>query len=289
MILCNICGSYYPLFDSACPACGKLPGKVDGFISYAPELAKTDSGFKSEYYENDAHLESSHFWFRARRELIVSTLRDYCPAFCSFLEVGCGTGNILGKIATEFPISRLYGSEILTSGLHFASARLPSIEFIQMDARNIPFINEFDVIGSFDVLEHIKEDEQVLRQIYKALRTDGVVLLTVPQHMWLWSAVDEYSCHVRRYSANELHQKLEDAGFIILRSTSFVSTLLPALILSRLLYKKVSDKADDRAELRIAPWLNALFYKLLSTEMTIIKRNYDFPIGGSRFVVARKP
>ena len=105
---------------------------------------------------------------------------------------------------------------------------------MQMDARNIPFVDEFDAIGAFDVLEHIEEDEQVLAQMHDALNHADVVLLTVPQHAWLWSLVDDYSCHVRRYSAKELHGKVRVAGFEILLSTSFVSSLLPIMLASRL-------------------------------------------------------
>src|SRR4030095_1631809 len=101
-------------------------------------------------------------------------------------------------------------------------------------ARRIPFRGEFDVIGAFDVLEHIKEDEEVLAQMYQATRPRGGVLLTVPQHSFLWSEVDDYSRHVRRYSASELKAKVKRAGFETLRTTSFVSLLLPVMFISRL-------------------------------------------------------
>ena len=81
-----------------------------------------------------------------------------------------------------------------------------------MDARNIPFESEFDVIGAFDVLEHINEDTEVLAQIYTALKAEGLMLISVPQHPWLWSSLDEYACHVRRYTALDIQQKIEAAG-----------------------------------------------------------------------------
>lgn len=126
---------------------------------------------------------------------------------------------------------------IFTSGLSIASARLPTANLIQVDARRVPYIDEFDAIGAFDVLEHINEDKLVLKQIYRALKLHGVMLLTVPQHPWLWSSVDEHACHVRRYTAEELHRKVVTAGFQILRTSSFVTAILPAMIISRL-YKK---------------------------------------------------
>lgn len=102
-----------------------------------------------------------------------------------------------------------------------------------MDATAIPFVGEFDVFGAFDVLEHVEEDEQVLIQMRDALKPRGVMLLTVPQHAWLWSPVAD-SCHVRRYAAKELQVKVKAAGFEIVRSTSFVFSVLPAMFASRM-------------------------------------------------------
>ena len=64
---------------------------------------------------------------------------------------------------------------------------------IQMDARSIPYTDEFDVVGAFDVLEHVEQDAEALSAMYRACRTGGGILITVPQHKFLWSAVDEYA------------------------------------------------------------------------------------------------
>ena len=75
------------------------------------------------------------------------------------------------------------------------------------------------------------EDETVLRQVAKALRPGGRLLITVPQHQFLWSATDETAHHVRRYSCqSDLRAKTERAGFHVLRVSSFVSFLLPLML-----------------------------------------------------------
>ena len=261
----------------------------DGFPAYAPALAQEGGGFKTAYFAELAPLEAEYFWFRARNRLIVWSLGKYAQGLQSFLEIGCGTGYVLSGIASAFPGVRCHGSEIFTAGLAFAAARQPTSDFMQMDARHIPFVDEFDAIGAFDVLEHIEADVQVLQQMYAALKPGGIMLVTVPQHTWLWSPVDEYACHVRRYSAPELHEKVAGAGFEILRSTSFVSSLLPALWVSRFVKKGSPEDFDAMAELRISPWMNSLFFKLLSAELWLISRGLSFPAGGSRLLVARKP
>ena len=259
-----------------------------GFAAYAPALAQKGGGFKAAYFDDLVRLEEGHFWFRTRNRLITWALGKYCPEFRSFIEIGCGTGYVLSGIAGAFPGSQLHGSEIFTAGLVFAAARQPNIDFMQMDARQIPFVDEFDAIGAFDVLEHIEEDEQVLVQLHDALRSGGVLLLTVPQHAWLWSSVDDYACHVRRYSAKELHDKVKAAGFEILRSTSFVSSLLPAMWASRFVQKKPMKDVDATAEFRISAWLNCVLEEIMGAEVYMIRNGVNFPLGGSRLIVAKK-
>lgn len=247
-------------------------------------------GFKTHYFKELVELEAENFWFRARNRLILWALEKYSPKLKSFLEIGCGTGFVISAISKRFYEARLLGSEYFEEGLVCARQRVPGAEFAQMDARHIPYESELDAIGAFDVLEHIEEDEVVLQQIYKALKPGGVVFVTVPQHRWLWSAVDEYACHVRRYGANELHQKVCRAGFQIIRSTSFVSTLLPAMYLSRLSQgNKTNMSIDDVAGLRINPILNKLFEWMLNFELSLIRVGVALPVGGSRLLVASKP
>lgn len=286
---CLTCQYNFSSSLTECPACGFSPLLEEGFPLYAPDFAATGGGFKSSYFAELANLEGRNFWFRSRNKLIVWALNKYLNDFQSFLEVGCGTGFVLTGVSHAFPSATLLGSEIFTAGLGFAAKRLPSVKFIQMDARNIPFHEEFDVIGAFDVLEHIEEDEEVLRQFHIALKPHGCILLTVPQHAWLWSSVDEYACHVRRYSAVDIHSRIEASGFKIVRSTSFVSTLLPAMFLSRYLQQGQSaENIDVTTELKLPSLLNSIFYMLLSFETLLIKLGFNFYVGGSRLVVARK-
>lgn len=286
---CLSCNFLFSSNLEACSSCRSARPITNGFSSYAPRLAQAGGGFESRFFHQLAPLEASNFWFRARNELILWAIKSYCPHFKSLLEIGCGTGFVLSAIAETYPQATLYGSEIFVEGLSFAAARVPSAKMMQMDARIIPFHDEFDVIGAFDVLEHIEEDTIVLSQIYSALKPQGYLLLTVPQHPWLWSVVDEYSHHVRRYTAKEIQKKVEGAGFRLQRSTSFVATLLPLMAASRLRSKKVSlENLDPMAEYRLSPSVNSILLSILRVEQKLIQRGINIPIGGSRLLVAQK-
>lgn len=288
MKCCPACNTQFPSSQNNCTACNYAPTKIDGFEAYAPELAHGGGGFKASHFSELAALESANFWFRARNEIIMWAMKKYIPQLQSFLEIGCGTGYVLSGVSKEFPSAQIWGSEIFVAGLPFAADRVPTAKLMQMDARKIPFNDEFDAIGAFDVLEHIEEDIEVLLQVKSALKSNGILLLTVPQHQWLWSASDEYACHVRRYSAKELHTKLASAGFEIIRSTSFVSLLLPAMYAARTKKANVESENDPTSEFKLPAPLNTFLYKTMRMEIAMIKAGINFPAGGSRLVVAKK-
>ena len=160
------------------------------------------------------------------------------------------SGYVLSGVAEANPQLEVSGSEIHSAGLNYAANRVKHAGLFQMNGRAIPFEDEFDVIGAFDVLEHIEEDVKVLAQIFRALSRGGGVIVKVPRHRFLWSQPDEYACHVRRYEAQELHDKVEQAGFWVERETSFVSVLLPLMFMSRLSKRKPVENYDATGELR---------------------------------------
>lgn len=287
MFRCSSCRDVHP--DVACPRCGWAPTFVDGFAIYAPELTHEGGGYDPDIFDDLAPLEENSFWFRSRNLLIQSALRDAAVSPDSFFEIGCGTGFVLTGVGSAFPQTRLVGSEIFVEGLAHARRRLPAAELVQVDARNLPYTEEFAAIGAFDVLEHIEEDEQVLAEMHRALRPGGTLVVSVPQHRWLWSPADDYAHHVRRYSRAELHEKVSDAGFEVVRDTSFVSLLLPLMLVSRTVDRLLRRPYDPRREMQIRPGLNAVLGHVMRLERWLIRRGVRFPVGGSRLVVARRP
>ena len=285
---CLHCSRSFESHDWLCPYCSWQPEKSGSVPIFASVLANSGSGFKASYFAPLAAREASHFWFRARNALIVWALGKYGTNVTSFMEIGCGTGFVLQGIARRFPAFRLVGSEIFAEGLAFAAERIPGGEFLQMDARKIPFWEEFDAIGAFDVIEHIEEDETVLKQIQCALKPGGLLLLTVPQHRWLWSAVDDHAMHVRRYEARELHAKVVRAGFRVVRSTSFIVSLLAPMFAYRLMQRGEGNTFNPHEGLKMNPILNKIFEQCLYLERALIQGGISFPIGGSRLVVAIK-
>jgi SAM-dependent methyltransferase len=289
MKFCLMCKEPFDDESWKCPSGGHELAKSIGIVSFAPDLAAQNDGFDPELFRRYALLEEGNFWFVARNALLKKLMLRHFPQASNILEIGCGTGFVLANIRAAYPAARLSGSDIYTEGLGFAQQRVPSATLFQMDATAIPFHEEFDLIGAFDVLEHIGDDAAALKQIHQACKPGGGVIFTVPQHPSLWSRMDEYAHHKRRYTRAELLEKMRAAGFKVRYATSFVSLLLPAMWLSRVLQRNappVEDGIDPG--LRIHPWVNALFGAVMAVERGLLALGITFPAGGSLLVVAEK-
>jgi SAM-dependent methyltransferase len=244
--------------------------------------------FPAASFARLAACEDASFWFRSRNRLIVWALRRYFPAFHEYLEIGCGTGYVLSAVEAAFPAANIVGGEAHEAGLEQAARRVRRCRLAQLDAQNLPFRGHFEVIGCFDVLEHIEDDARVLRECCAALRHGGGIVITVPQHPFLWSASDEYARHVRRYTRKALLARLRSAGLQPLMATSFVSLLFPAMVLARLQRRSLDSRYDPHAEFSLGRHANALLERVLDAERALIDLGVRFPLGGSLLVVARK-
>ncbi|MGE7989999.1 class I SAM-dependent methyltransferase [Pseudomonas sp. NPDC089554] len=241
-------------------------------------------------FEKLASLEASNWWFQSRNRILIWAIRTHIRTFSSYLEIGCGTGYVLEGIHKAFPSVALKGSEYFNEGLVHARKRIPSAEFTQLDATQMNAHDEHDLIGAFDVIEHIEEDQLVLNNLARALEKDGSLIVTVPQHRWLWSEVDEFACHKRRYTRDELLGKLADAGLRVEYVTSFVCLLVPLMWLSRVLSNRNKGKGpyNPESEFLIPRWLNACLNGVMKLEFGLIRLGLRLPFGGSLLAIARK-
>lgn len=267
--------------------------EIDGIRCYAPEQALAHTDYPEEGFDVTAAVEARSFWCRSRIRIIRRIISRYADRgrTLDMLDVGCGIGGIVGALEGMGNL-RLTGSEIYLSGLRYAQSRLPGVSFIQLDATRIPFSDQFDIIGAFDVLEHIDADEQVMRSAWNALRPDGLFLITVPQYPWMWSHLDAIVHHKRRYTRRELTSKLARAGYRVEYVSSFVSVLFPLMIASRMLAKTRERSVDTRkefeSEVSLPGPLNAVFDAVMRVDEALIGSGVSLPAGGSLLAVARK-
>jgi len=254
-------------------------------------------GYDPAFFDRLAEIEDRHFWFRARNHLILKLARRISSSFFPgslVLEVGCGTGNVLRVLERACHNCTVVGLELWSEGLRHARSRSGAF-LVQADIRTIPFGRQFDLVGMFDVLEHIPEEHETLVALWKCVAPGGRLLLTVPAYQSLWSYFDEAAHHCRRYSAQDISRKLEAAGFQVEFLSQFMASIFPMVWI----YRKVrglrrqtnpdTARVQTSDEFRIVPGVNQVLTALLTWEAGWLARGHRLPIGTSLVVVARRP
>jgi SAM-dependent methyltransferase len=255
------------------------------------------AAFDPAYFSELARVEDRHFWFRARNRLITGLVRGVVPEFppgYRVLEVGCGNGNVLRHLSQACPDGLTIGMDFFEEGLRLARLRT-ACPLVQGDARHSPFGRRFHLIGMFDVLEHLADDMQMLRDVRALLEPGGVLLVTVPARRSLWSYFDEGSQHFRRYEQPELGEKLREAGFEVRHLSYFMCSIYPLLWMTRRLRKQSGHApAQDpglvaRREFRILPVINEALTAVLGLEAIWVSHGHRLPFGTSLLALACRP
>ena len=236
-------------------------------------------------YQEHIEQEESHWWFVARRSICWSFLsKIILPKEADILEAGCGSGGNLPMLAK---LGNVFAFELSEKMLRYAKSRNIGIVEYGKLPQEIPFAGKkFDLITMFDVLEHIEDDSSALRELEKRLNSGGVLFLTVPALPCIFSQHDRLHHHFRRYTKQELINKLQQAGFSIDYINYWNFFLFPVALTTRVLYF-FSNSTTSIGTKTPSAWLNYVLIRLVSVERFIMSRIH-FPIGLSILVVARK-
>jgi len=276
-----------------CQHCAELYPVVDGIPSFVDRnmIVNMDS-FDASAFEFLFEMEQKHFWHIGRKEIIYDVLKRNTPhlAELRMLEIGCGNGSVLAYLKENGV--NIGGGDIFIEGLKFCQQRADPVALYQVDILSLPFHNDFDIIGVFDVLEHIEEDEKALAEISQALKPGGTIFITVPAHKLLWSYFDESSNHKRRYSRKEIVTKLERNDFVIKKMSFYMFFLFPLMLSIRIINNtlrrnEAKRNARTSIELKTVPLVNRIFLELLRLEKWLL-RYLDLPFGASIMVLAEK-
>lgn len=242
-------------------------------------------GFTAALVERLTELERTSWWYRERARLITWAVGRYTPHADSLLDIGCGTGVNLEAVAAAFPKMSLSGCDMSEAALGVAARRVPGARLERGDARDLAWPERFSVVGAFDVLEHVDDDGKVLEAMVRAATKGGAILLTVPQHPWLWSSFDEFSGHLRRYDPRSLRALCAEARIEVVFMTSFVFFALPAMAVARL-----GDRGGRRDPLKAldpGPLASGVLRGSVRAERALIRAGVALPAGGSLLVVGR--
>jgi SAM-dependent methyltransferase len=218
-------------------------------------------------WEEISAVEDRHWWFTARRSIILHLVSQLAPRGASVLDIGCGTGFTLEALAARFDA---WGLEP-DAGVRARTRPSVRDRVLAGDTRDRSALGDrtFDVVLLLDVLEHVEDDRAELASAMAALAPGGKLVITVPANPSLWSDHDERNGHYRRYTEESLRALLTAAGLAPALLTHINARLYP---LARL-HRKLGSASS--AELRIPPTpINALFRRIFASERHHLARGY---------------
>ena len=223
-------------------------------------------------------LEETHWWFRGRRHLLRNLVGRLGLRDALILDAGCGTGFARGELSKAGTVIGLDTSPEAFAPESDSPGCIALIE-------QAPFSGAtFDLIVALDLLEHLEDDEQALREIYRVCKPGGHLLVTVPAYQWAWSRHDEVLGHRRRYSAADLAEKVRRAGFTVRRLSYTVTSVFPPAVVYRLLRRRSRAGSDL---FRVPEPANCILGALMKIESRLVW-NVSLPFGLTVFLLACK-
>lgn len=241
-------------------------------------------------YDIRYEVDEKEWRAQAKRSLIFQFWEVYKPASKNqkMLDYGCGSGVLQSQFEHKYPWVTAYGIDIAENAIQYSKQR--GLKRVSMyDGEIIPFPDSsFDLVTAIDVIEHVKDDNQALREITRVLKPDGIGIFIVPAYMHLWSTRDIRLNHYRRYEPNELESKSKQAGLTMLCQKNVDFLLYFILWMMRNMAPKKNGVPDLAMEtVYRKSLLNDLIYFYEFFEMKWLKF-FNFPTGISKLVIVKK-
>jgi SAM-dependent methyltransferase len=241
---------------------------------------------KDRYRQVTLSVEDRHWWYLGRRHIVESVLdRASLGAGARTLDAGCGGGGNLASLRRYGPVT---GLEPDARAAEIARARNVG-EVVEGALEDLSFDEgSFDLAVALDVIEHLDDDVEGLRELHRVVAPGGLLLVTVPAYPRLWSAHDEMNDHRRRYVRRSLLAAAQGAAWKPLRTTYFNLFLLPPAILSRLLdrARRAAPQASDFE--RTPAWLDGPLQLPMRAEASLIRAGLSLPAGLSLLGLFRR-
>ncbi len=241
----------------------------------------------AEEYTNLEQLEAGHWYYSGKREIVRGWLGRVRPLRPDDLLLDCGAGT--GRFAKEMESHcRVLVLDDHEEALKLLRTRFRPEQILSLSGDRVPLPDgSLDFVTALDVLEHTPDDRAVVEGFHRLLKPGGVVLVTVPAGMALWSDWDVALHHFRRYSRAQLRELFPGQRWEVVHVNYTNVMVYPAVWLVRKWRKLFPAKSGAvRSEDKIpAAWLNALLRRLF---VSLAFWRFPFPFGVSLILVARR-
>jgi len=238
---------------------------------------------RADLYAQIHQIELDHWWYVGRRRIVFDWLRPD-DRRRRVLDIGCGTGfNIEQLRARGF--EKVVGLDVSNDAIAYARSRgLRAL--VRGDGARLPFADAaFDLVLALDLIEHLEDDGEALRDMARVLAPGGRLLVFTPAYRFLWSLQDDVSHHFRRYTSRELRSKLSDAGFTVAKMTYANTFLFPVILAGRTVLRVIGRRQRVSENDLHPSWSNGLLAAIFVAEAPLLRR-MNFPFGVSLLSVA---
>jgi SAM-dependent methyltransferase len=244
-------------------------------------------------------MQEKHFWYRGRHRFLLDVVDRYTKGQISPLaavDLGGGVGGWVSYLAERRAdhFHTLALADSSDTALALAKNALPaSAQRYQIDLMNLGWENHWDCAFLLDVIEHIPDDAEAVRQAAKALKPGGYLFITTPALKHFWSYNDELAHHLRRYNLDNYRDLARQTGLEFCDARYFMFLLSPLYLLSRIRLGIAKMSDDDKKALvkkqHAVPStpVNAGLTAVFCAE-TSLGRFMRFPWGTSILAVLRK-
>jgi SAM-dependent methyltransferase len=240
---------------------------------------------ETKLYQEMYGVESQHWWFRARRDILISLILKYLPKGC-LLDVGCGTGFILESLKTQYASQyETWGIDISEIAIQFCQEKGLTQVAQGILENNVLPEHYFDLIMFLDMIEHLDHDLLALTRAKHYLKYQGQILITVPAYQFLWSAHDEIHHHKRRYTKKQITELLCQSGYEVVFISYFNTFLFPLITIARLIGNLLNRHHSSDVSLP-SDLVNHILYQIFGGEQNLLP-HLSFPFGVSIICFAR--
>lgn len=202
------------------------------------------SGVKSNSFQRIWHTN------KLKNVLAMIKLASFKPK--KILDVGCASGWFLSEVSRAFPKASCHGVDLYKEAISYGSKRYKKLHLKQADAHILPFDDSvFDTIICCEVLEHVENPKQVLKEIRRVMTSDGSLVVEIDSGNFLfklvwywWTSLKKgvwVDAHVHSFNIDKLNKLFEESGLTLVRKKTFNSSMGVVFLLKK---RIIEDKLD---------------------------------------------
>ncbi|VVT29549.1 methyltransferase domain-containing protein [Hoeflea sp. EC-HK425] len=272
---------------------------LNGIFKPLTAVAHREDEYPEAGFDILKRMQADHFWYIGRHRFLLNAVQIHTDTNSDLaaIDMGGGCGGWIRYLLENAP--SLYNELALADSSMLALQAAQDVigestHRYQIDLLNLDWNERWDNVFLLDVIEHIPDHVEALKEVAKSLKPGGLVFITVPALKVFWSFSDELSEHQRRYSKADFSALAVKTGMELLDARYFMFFLSPLYWLSRLKRIPANLSAEDKLEIqnkmsRIPhPIVNTLLSAVFSAE-TPIGHHLAFPWGTSLLGIFRKP